>query len=160
MSARCPSCRGSGFTFDRRTNHGQACTYCAGTGEVPSAQDVPPAVRAQVRGRSGGVCEVCHQHPATDQHHRQYRSRGGQHVVENLIDICGPGNAFGCHADAHGPEPLEGVAVSQWNTRPLSEIPFTDKDGRFWVLHRDGTKSEAVPTSSDPYAEWREARWA
>lgn len=76
--------------------------------------------------------------------------------MENLIDICGPGNAFGCHGDAHGPEPLDGVAVSSWDPRPLADIPFTDKDGRRWVLHPDGTKSEAEPaTTPDPYAEWR-----
>lgn len=142
MPARCPSCRGMGYTFDVRTSTGAGCDRCDGTGLVSAAKDIPADVRAKVRARSGGVCEVCFSHPATDQHHRKYRSRQGEHVVENLIDICGPGNAFGCHGDAHGPEPLEGVSINSWMTDP-GEIPFTDKLGRSWRLNADGTKEVA-----------------
>lgn len=132
-----------GFTFDPRTNHGENCSRCEGTGQVSAAKDIPADIRAKVRERSGGVCEVCHSQPATDQHHRKYRSRQGEHVVENLIDICGPGNAFGCHGDAHGPEPLEGVSINSWITDP-AQIPFTDKLGVRWLLRADGTKERAA----------------
>jgi hypothetical protein len=146
MPARCPECRGTGYLFNPRTNHGAACERCDGTGKVSAAKDIPAAIRAKVRERSGGMCEVCHVRPATDQHHRQFRSRGGEHIVENLVDICGPGNAFGCHADAHGPKPPEGLAVSSWATQPLDEIPFTDKFGISWLLMADGTKEgKATP---------------
>lgn len=138
-----------GFTFDPRANHGENCRRCDGTGQVSSAKDIPQSVRELVRDRSGGICEVCHVHPATDQHHRKYRSRQGTHVVENLIDICGPGNAFGCHGDAHGPEPLEGVSINSWIADP-ADVPFTDRRGERWMLRADGTK-ERVSVRS----EWR-----
>jgi len=135
-----------GFIFDNRTNRGENCARCEGTGKVSGAKDIPAPIRAKVRERSRGMCELCHVQPATDQHHRQYRSRGGEHIVENLLDLCGPGNVFGCHADAHGSEPLDGVSVSRWEHRPLNIIPFTDKHGRSWLLNADGTKDTiAVP---------------
>lgn len=145
--SRCTQCRGMGFTFDSRTNHGENCPSCGGTGVAASSKDIPPAIRAQVRERSGGVCEVCHSARATDQHHRQFRSRAsrdGAHTVENLVDICGPGNAFGCHADAHGSKPPEGLAINSWEHRAIADIPFMDKLGARWLLHVDGTKELAA----------------
>jgi hypothetical protein len=145
VSARCSECRGSGYLFNPKTNHGEGCERCAGTGQVSGAKDIPPAIRAKVRERSGGVCEVCFSAPATDQHHRKFRSRSGEHAVENLLDVCGPGNAFGCHADAHSADPLGGVSINSWETHP-EHIPFTDKLGRSWLLNTDGTKQIiAVP---------------
>lgn len=63
--------------------------------------DIPASVRRAVEARSGGVCEGCGRRRATDKHHRLYRSRLGEHTVENLLDLCGPGNADGCHGFAH-----------------------------------------------------------
>jgi hypothetical protein len=143
VSARCPECRGAGYAFDARTNHGESCAACEGTGIVASAKDVPAAIREKVRERSGGVCEICHAAPATDQHHRKYRSRQGEHTVENLLDVCGPGNAFGCHADAHGKNPPEGVSLNSWEQNP-ERIPFVDKLGIRWTLSTDGTKAAAA----------------
>lgn len=52
--------------------------------------DIPAEVRAAVRRRSGGRCEVrldgCSGR-ATGQHHRLKR-RAGVHTAENLVDVC------------------------------------------------------------------------
>lgn len=63
--------------------------------------DIPQAVRDVVRKRSGGICESCGVAPATEMHHRLYRSRGGLHTASNLLDVCGWGNTSGCHGRAH-----------------------------------------------------------
>lgn len=164
MTDRCPECRGMGYTFDRATNSGQGCERCEGTGRVPGGKDIPAAIRKMVRARSGGICEVCFAAPATDQHHRKYRSRSGEHTVENLLDLCGPGNAFGCHGDAHGTEPLEGVSVNGWHVTPLADVTFVDKLGRRWKLNTDGTKTivdarEQAPLRT-PYASASTPWWA
>lgn len=88
------------------------------------------------------MCEICYKHRATDKHHRRFRSRRGQHTVENLLDVCGPGNTFGCHGRAHGADPLEGTAIPGWDRRSEQEIPFVDELGYTWVLHPDGTKEK------------------
>lgn len=54
-----------------------------------------------VRERSFGLCEGCGMRPATEMHHRLYRSHGGLDTVENLLHLCGRGNTSGCHGDAH-----------------------------------------------------------
>ena len=51
--------------------------------------------------RSAGVCEGCGAMPATEIHHRLYRSRGGKDTIDNLMHLCGSGNIDGCHGDAH-----------------------------------------------------------
>lgn len=153
IAKRCPDCRGMGYVF--RNDVGQGCPRCEGIGTIPDADDIPPAIRAAVSKRSGGICEVCHRRPATDKHHRKYRSRSGLHLVENLLDLCGPGNVFGCHGDAHGPTPLEGVAISRYETRPVAEIEFVDKLGYRWRLAVDGTKARVgapVELEVDPWA--------
>jgi len=65
------------------------------------SDQIPVAVRRAVEARSGGVCEGCGKRRATEKHHRLYRSRGGLHVVENLLDLCGWGNHTGDHGVAH-----------------------------------------------------------
>lgn len=87
-----------------------------------SKNDFPAAVAKRLKSRSGGVCEGCGEHPATQAHHRQYKSRGGRGVIENAIHLCGSGNHSGCHGDAHTDE---GEAIG-WSIRsgydPL-EVP-------------------------------------
>lgn len=61
--------------------------------------------RPIVRARSGGVCElripgVC-EGRATNMHHRLEESQGGPSDPYNLIDVCGFGNASGCHGWVH-----------------------------------------------------------
>lgn len=58
---------------------------------VKSTDDIPPEVRAAVRRRSGGRCEIRSEGcsgRATQQHHRLKR-RAGVHTVENIVDSCG-----------------------------------------------------------------------
>jgi hypothetical protein len=66
-----------------------------------ASRDIPPAIRAALLERSGGLCEGCGLHPATEAHHRLYRSRGGKHTLANLVHLCGLGNHTGCHGLAH-----------------------------------------------------------
>ena len=42
-------------------------------------------------------CEICEMRPGTQVHHRNFRSRGGDDVEENLQWIC-----IHCHQEAHG----------------------------------------------------------
>lgn len=49
---------------------------------------MPVAVVEAVKARSGGVCELCRDAPATHMHHRRLRSQGGRDTVENLAHLC------------------------------------------------------------------------
>jgi hypothetical protein len=60
---------------------------------------VPPEIIAEVKKRSGGICEsgICERvingqrcnRPAMKQpHHILMRSRGGKHTLDNLKDLC------------------------------------------------------------------------
>jgi hypothetical protein len=111
------------------------------------ADDVSPRVTAQLVERSQGMCEICHRRRATDKHHRLFRSRAHRrdssiHTIENLLAACGPGNVAGCHGRAHGPDPLEGTAISRYDDRPIDEISFVDALGYRWKLNTDGTKEK------------------
>jgi len=54
-----------------------------------------------IRTRSGDRCEGCNERPATQFHHRKYKSRGGWGNPANGFHLCGFGNAAGCHGIAH-----------------------------------------------------------
>lgn len=79
----------------------------------------PQKVRDQVANRSQLLCEGCGGPGPLELHHRQYRSRGGQDVVENALALCGGGggmfggNHSGCHGKAHT---AEGEALG-WSVR-------------------------------------------
>lgn len=77
---------------------------------------IPTAVQATVRARSRGTCEGCGRRPATEMHHRKYRSRGGQHTASNLLHLCGWGNHTGCHGIAHSTAGHDkGWSVHSWD---------------------------------------------
>ena len=61
---------------------------------------IPKDIAEVVRDRADGACEMLlHPHcvgMAQQMHHRQMRSQGGEHTVENLIHICAA-----CHHYAH-----------------------------------------------------------
>lgn len=62
---------------------------------------LPDAIKEQVRRRSRGLCEIEHGDcpgPAAHFHHRQMRSAGGPHTVDNLMHLCLPAH-HRIHAD-------------------------------------------------------------
>ena len=87
----------------------------------------PPKVRRAIEERSGGVCEGCGRRPATEMHHRKYRSRGGKDTVENGYHLCGFGNnqTAGCHGTAHSGEGGElGWSVNSWGDPKLTPVLY------------------------------------
>ncbi len=56
---------------------------------------IPASVRAEVRERSGGYCEIglpgCWRR-AIEMHHKKSRARGGTNTALNIVDACTP-----CH---------------------------------------------------------------
>jgi len=81
-----------------------------------------------VQRRSGGRCEGCGRKPATEMHHRLYRSQGGPDDVQNLLHLCGRGNTSGCHGIAHtGPGREAGWSVNAWAT--FAEVPVNYRLG-------------------------------
>lgn len=106
---------------------------------------MPPERPDEVRKRSHGMCEICLVKPANDIHHRRFLSRGGKHNLANLLHLCGFGNNDGCHGDAHtGIGRDNGTAISAWNPRHESEIPYTDLLGRTWRIDDDGGRHECT----------------
>lgn len=57
--------------------------------------------RKLVRARSQSVCELCGRERATNFQHRQNKSQLGGWTAENGLDVCGQGNATGCHGRIH-----------------------------------------------------------
>ena len=55
-----------------------------------------PAVRQAVMERDQFTCQRCYYLPATEAHHRLYRSRGGTDDPINLVSLCN-----GCHMAVH-----------------------------------------------------------
>ena len=90
-----------------------------------SKHEFPESEKRIIRARSKGVCEGCGKAPATEMHHRQYRSRGGLSVASNGLWLCGWGNHTGCHGIAH-------TAIGEqlgWSVRSflfLAQICFDD----------------------------------
>lgn len=95
---------------------------------------IPAANRRMVEERSKGICEGCGKAPATEIHHRRYKSRGGRHEVSNLIHLCGWGNHTGCHGVAHKGAERIGWSVSS-GVFPPSDIPVLCRG--VWVAFDD-----------------------
>lgn len=53
-------------------------------------------VRAEIRARAGGCCEVCRMSKIDHYHHKLMRSHGGKGTVANGLAVCGS-----CHAIIH-----------------------------------------------------------
>jgi hypothetical protein len=110
------------------------------------AKPIPTANRRTVENRSGGICEGCGRRPATDIHHRKYKSRGGTHDVENLFALCGGpggmagGNHSGCHGVAHSAEGHElGWSVHSWSDPAVVPVLYRG------VMRRLTADGKAVP---------------
>lgn len=89
--------------------------------------------------RADGKCEGCGEYRPLERHHRRFRGRGGKTTVENLILLCGRGNTGGCHGDAHGANPPEGWAISQYDKRPDHEVFARTHEGLV-AFTRDGRR--------------------
>lgn len=98
---------------------------------------VPKEVAEEVRARSEGQCEAmnfptCTGH-AEHLHHRQLRSQGGGHTVENLIAVCSS-----CHTWFH--REVAQATSQGWIVRSVHEpveVPMKYR-GRTVVLAADG----------------------
>lgn len=99
---------------------------------------IPKRVAAELEQRSRGVCEGCGKAPATEMHHRKFRSRGGLHRLGNLLHLCGWGNHTGCHGAAHGPDAPEGWAVHSWED-PLLVPVVHARAGRTYLTNVVGS---------------------
>src|SRR5690554_5398469 len=98
----------------------------------------PQKVRDQAAHRSQLLCEGCGGPGPLELHHRQYRSRGGEDVIQNALLLCGWGNHTGCHGIAH-------TAVGEargWSVRSgfnPAEVKLTHALYGVVVLHDDET---------------------
>lgn len=106
----------------------------------PTPDPVTTDVRAVVRRRSGGRCELCGTvlrpgHSSVQ--HRQRRGHG-DHTVTNLLDVCGRDAGEGCHAlcDRSPRRFDEGWSVRSW-LDPASQ-PVLLVGGRRVLLTADG----------------------
>ncbi|HEX5100557.1 MAG TPA: HNH endonuclease, partial [Polyangiaceae bacterium] len=80
---------------------------------------IAPATRRTVLLRDGGKCRVpgCRHAVFTEPHHLERRSEGGQHLIDNLVTLCGAH-----HRAAHsGSLVISGT--------PSSGLSFTHADG-------------------------------
>lgn len=81
--------------------------------------------RRLVRERSGGICEVCGARPATNFQHRKAKSHGGPWSASNGLDVCGMGNASGCHGYIHqNPNTAceNGWTVKSWDDEAVKPV--------------------------------------
>ena len=110
------------------------------------AGEFPPAVRALLRDRSGGVCERCEQRPVADLHHRCPRKQGGSRLpwvglASNGLALCDP-----CHDWVESNRTLAyelGLLIKQGIAEQAggcASIPFHDTTGRIWLIFDDGAK--------------------
>lgn len=122
-----------------------------------SPADFTPKIAAEIRERSGGLCEGCHRNAETQLHHRLYKSRGGKGTVANGIALCGLGNASGCHGKAHtaegeelgwslpsGANPL-GIPVrtwhrSGWGTERPEWALYDNQGGVHWITNEEAQR--------------------
>jgi hypothetical protein len=114
---------------------------------------IPAAVRTIVLSRAGGKCERCGRLADVELHHRKFRSRGGRHIMSNLVALCGWGNHTGCHGWAHtSPEAREqGYAIPSW-VEETWEVPLlvpSPSGVKRWVLFTETVKREWEPVRSE-----------
>jgi hypothetical protein len=100
--------------------------------------------RRLVRERSGGVCELCGSQRATNFQHRKARGHKGPWTASNGLDVCGMGNAFGCHGYIHqNPDTASeyGWTVKSWDDERT--VPVRTVHG-FVLLDDEGGYTRAV----------------
>jgi hypothetical protein len=102
--------------------------------QQPMGNGFPPAVRAIILERSGGVCEYCGLQRGTDAHHRRPRGLGGSrrkdtNTASNALWLCGA-----CHrwAESHRTDALhEGILCLQIESPRKSAVRYR---GRYVFL--------------------------
>lgn len=115
---------------------------------------IPTAVRNIVLSRAGGRCERCGMlSDRLELHHRKYRSRGGRHVMSNIVALCGWGNHTGCHGWSHtSPDArAQGYAIPSW-VEESEEVPIlvpSPSGSKRWVLFTENTKQEWAPVRTE-----------
>lgn len=117
---------------------------------------IPARIRAALRDRADGCCELCHR-PATNAHHRRNRSQGGRDVLSNLLLVCGSGTT-GCHGDiTHLPKwatefgyTIQGTTSEPWEVPVLlwGRSPYTACD--MVMLDDEGGRVSVVTEPDDP----------
>lgn len=112
-----------------------------------------PTTMKALKARSGGVCEGCGKAAATEAHHRQYRSRGGNDRLSNALHLCGSGNHSGCHGQAH-------TAIGEqrgWSVRsghdPAIVPVWHSFDETWWRNHEDAEPEKLNPIDAMEYLE-------
>lgn len=106
----------------------------------PQTPSESKAAYAAVAERSKGLCEGCGRKPATEMHHRLYRSQGGRDEITNLLHLCGRGNHTQCHGIAHtGEGKVLGWSVHFWATP--ADTPVTYRERLVYLLPDGTTKA-------------------
>jgi hypothetical protein len=117
---------------------------------MPSS-NIPTAVRNIVLSRAGNKCERCGAlaYAPLHLHHRKFRSRGGRHVMSNLVALC-----LHCHehVHSHGEEArATGYAIPSW-VEESEEVPIlvpSPSGSKRWVLFTENVKQEWAPVRTD-----------
>ena len=109
-----------------------------------AAMKMPQSTVTAVQGRSQNRCERCGTSSAYrwSLHHRLPRGMGGTRDPElnnpcNVLHLCGSGTE-GCHGWVESNRTIS--YEFGWLVRrgfEPSQVPFTDLDGRWWLLHGD-----------------------
>lgn len=108
--------------------------------------------RDKVHERSNRSCEVCDAARTTNYQHRLPEGRGGPTTAANGLDVCGMGNASGCHGRIHQNPNL---AVYNGWTVDTGEDPAKRQVLRRgeWVYLRPDGGMDPAPAPSLPFEE-------
>jgi hypothetical protein len=117
-----------------------------------TTKGLSPRIRALVLDRDLFGCSYCGDGPSRisdrglrlEIHHRLPKGRGGKDSPDNLVTICGLGNAAGCHRsmDQNRAAALARGFVLHTGQDPL-DVPAVYHDEVAWLLLRDATRIPA-----------------
>jgi hypothetical protein len=109
---------------------------------IAKAGFIDPALRAVVRDRAGGCCELCGERLGAEFqcHHRKLRAQGGQDSAANLVALHGL-----CHRRCHSHRVWaeeHGFIVASHDDPQTTPVAL--HLARWVLLHHDGTYREAA----------------